>query len=609
VELYKLAIEKASGMRLGVFLHLMVYVAVVACVCSAAPVSPMQQHYDAAYRFQSAGNLTQAAVEYKLFLADALHRLANGRANTGEYAQAIPLYDEALKLAPSDSTLQLDYAGAAFDAKDRLKTKALAQSVLDTNHGNAAAPQMAKAHLMLGRAQMEMAQYPEAITQFKAAVAINAEFENTYALGMAYLSLPDKASAAAVFAKIAAGLGDTADVHMEFGRAYGESGYPDEAIQEFKKAIAKNRKLPFAHYSLGAAYLNRSGDSAFPIAEVEFRKELAIRPDDALSYPQLGRIAMSRHDYQEAEQDLNHAAKLDPANPDNFLLLGRLYTDMKRPADAIVALRKAIAATTDPSRNRYSIQLVHYRLGRLLMQSGDAEGARSEMKISEALLLASKNHDESRMERKPAMEAPLRQTHVAAPVDMDAEKTFEYQVSPLMAGSYSNLGLIAAVGKEYAEAVGYFEHAAQWNPALAGLDTNWGKAAFVGRQYAQAVGPLSRGLRAHPEDVQVRSMLGVSQYMSHDYEKALQTFQPMETEAEKIPALAAVMHGARGEEYASSGNHQQAVEELRAALQLNPADTGAKHALALSLIALGQKAEADTLLAEVAAAEASAKKN
>jgi tetratricopeptide (TPR) repeat protein len=598
VELYRLTLEKASASRVDLLLHLTVYLMAIASVCGGAPASSMQQHYDSAYRFQSAGNLTQAAVEYKLFLADALHRLANGRANTGEYAKAIPLYEEALKLSPSDSELQLDYAGAAFDAKDLKKTKALAQSALDSSHGSASKSQTAKAHLMLGRALMQMAQYPEAIKQFKAAVALDPQFENTYALGMAYLALPDKASAAAVFAKIAAGLGDTADIHMEFGRAYGESSYPDEAIEEFKKALAKNSKLPFAHYSLGAAYLNRSGDSAFPLAEVEFRKELAIRPDDALSYPQLGRIAMSRHDYKEAEFDLKRAAALDPVNPDNYLLLGRLYTDMNRPADAIVALRKAIATTTDPSRNHYSIQLVHYRLGRLLMQSGDAEGAKAEMKISQDLLLESKNHDESRMSHKVDMEAPLRQTRVAAPVDVDAEKTFEYQAAPMMAGSYSNLGLIAAVGKEYAEACGYFEQAEQWNPKLEGLDTNWGKAAFAGTQYAQALPPLSRALQAHPEDVQVRSMLGVSQYMTHDSVNALKTLQPMEAQAEQIPALASVLHGARGEKYASAGNHQQAVEELRAALKLNPGDMEAKHALALSLIALGQKAEADALLAK-----------
>ncbi len=108
MELYRLTLEKASRSRLEILLHLTVYLALGATVYGAAPASSMQQHYDSAYRFQSTGNLKQAAVEYKLFLADALHRLANGRVNTGEYAKAIPLYEEALKLSPDDYELQLD---------------------------------------------------------------------------------------------------------------------------------------------------------------------------------------------------------------------------------------------------------------------------------------------------------------------------------------------------------------------------------------------------------------------------------------------------------------------------------------------------------------------
>ena len=235
MELYRLTIEKASGSRVEVLLHLMVYLALGALVCGAAPASSMQQHYDSAYRFQSAGNLRQAAVEYKLFLADALHRLANGRANTGEYAKAIPLYEEALKLSPGDSELQLDYAGAAFDAKDLKKTKALAQGALDSSHGSAGKAQTAKAHLMLGRALMQMAQYPEAIAQFKSAVALDPQFENTYALGMAYLALPDKASAAAVFAKMAAGLGDTADIHMEFAAPMARAATRTRRLKSLRK--------------------------------------------------------------------------------------------------------------------------------------------------------------------------------------------------------------------------------------------------------------------------------------------------------------------------------------------------------------------------------------
>ncbi len=72
--------------------------------------------------------------------------------------------------------------------------------------------------------------------------------------------------------------GDSAQIHMQFGLAYANADFPDEAIPEFKKALARNDRLLDAHYSLGASYLSKSGDTAFAEAEVEFRKELSFHP-------------------------------------------------------------------------------------------------------------------------------------------------------------------------------------------------------------------------------------------------------------------------------------------------------------------------------------------
>ena len=64
--------------------------------------SPLQQHYDAAEALQAKGDSAQAATEYKLFLAEARHRVANGRAQVGEYSEAAPLFDEAFTFTPDN---------------------------------------------------------------------------------------------------------------------------------------------------------------------------------------------------------------------------------------------------------------------------------------------------------------------------------------------------------------------------------------------------------------------------------------------------------------------------------------------------------------------------
>jgi tetratricopeptide (TPR) repeat protein len=589
--------------------------------------SSMRQHYDAAFRFQTAGDLAQAGMQYKLFLADALHELGNGRADIREYARALPLYEDAIALAPADFILRLDYARAALDAGDPAKARVLAQDALNLRAKGAAPSEVAGAHMIIGNAFRKTAAYSEAADQFKVAVAIDASFENMYTLGVAYLALPDVANANKVFSEVVAKFGSTAAMHMKLGVAYGEAGYPDEAIQEFKKAIAKDDKLPGAHYSLGASYINKSGEAGFPLAESELRRELAIQPNDPLTYPQLGRIAMSQHKYHDAEMDLQMATALTPQNPSNFILLGELYVEMHRPADAEKALRKAIDRTPDPSLNHYDIQHAHYRLGRLLVDDGKVEEGKKELEIAQDMLMRSRLQDESKLAGKPAISAVLSTPRAATPKEVLAEETFEKQIGPLMAGCYSNLGGIAATDKDYGQAADDYEHASRWDPALKGVDDNWGRAAFAAHQYSQALGPLGRTLTAHPEDVPLRSMLGVSQYETHDYVKALATLQPIERYLHPIPLLAfayadsmvktgdfqhgsewlealvqtdpgnATLHRALGEGYAGGGDHAKAEEELRTAIKLNPNDTVTKYLLALSLIAHGQKTEAEALLA------------
>jgi tetratricopeptide (TPR) repeat protein len=568
--------------------------------------SAMRQHYDAAFRFQAAGDLAQAGAQYKLFLADALHELGNGRANIREYARALPVYEDAIGLAPADFSLYLDYARAALDGGEPSKARVLAQGALNLPTKRVAPSQVASAHMLIGSALRKTAAYGEGADQFKVAVAIDPSYENMYALGLAYLALPDLPSATKVFTEILGKFGSTALMHMKLGVAYGEGGYPDEAIQQFKKAIAKDDKLPGVHYALGASYINKSAEAGFPLAEPELRRELAIQPNDPLVYPQLGRIAMSKHQLGEAEIDLQTATVLSPHNATNFFLLGELYVEMHKPAEAEKALRKAIDETPDPSLTHYDIQRAHYRLGRLLVEKGNVEEGKKELDIAQDMLMRSRLEDESKMAGKPAISAVFSTIRAATPKEVAAEQTFEKQVGPLMAGCYNNLGGIAAIDKDYAQAEDDYEHASEWDPGLEGLDDHWGRTAFAVHRYKQAVGPLGRTLSAHPEDVPLRSMLGVSQYETQDYLKAVGTLQPIEKYLHNIPVLAfayaesmvktgdfqrgsewleglvqtdpgnTAFHRALSEAYAGMGNQSRAEDELRTAIQLKPSDPTTK---------------------------------
>ncbi len=593
--------------------------------------SPLQQHYDAAEALQAKGDLAQAATEYKLFLAEALHRVANGRAQVGEYSTAVPLFDEALTFTPDNSALQMDYAEAALDAHDLPKAQHLAQGLIDSSPKNARDLRMAKLHWLLGQVMLGIVDVNRARDQFAAAVAISPTFENQYALAQAYLAMLDKSSAAKLFTRMLAQFGDSAQIHMQFGLAYANADFPDEAIPEFRKALARDDQLPDAHYSLGASYLSKSGDTAFAEAEVEFRKELSFHPDDFYSYYELGHLAMNEHQLPEALADLTRAGELNPNSDDTFLMLGDLYGQLGKTADEEVALRRAIQVCTDPSRNHYQIRGAHYELGLLLKQEGKTEEGKKEMQNAEDLLLLNRKLDAANLAGKSIVRFPSRKADAITDPDAAARvKQFEEQVGPVIADSFNNLGAFSAQAEDYASASGYFKNASEWNPGMDGLDYNWGRAAFGARDYRQAAICLSRYMQAHPDDARPRVPLGMSQFMLSDYSGAINTLSPLGAQLDSVPLLAyayaeslvktgdadqgiarltnlekadpnlALVPVALGDAFASQKQYQKAEVQWRAALHINPADKNAQFDLALTLIALGQKDEAQSLLKQLA---------
>ena len=589
----------------------------------------LRHHYDSAHNFQAAGDLQHAAEQYKAFLAEALGVLGANRAAAGDVGGAVPLFEEALKIAPDDLDMRIAYAEACRRGNDLPRAKSIAQAAV------AEAPKSAKARVELGQILLEMKDTSAAVGQLEEAVAIQSDFNNGYLLATAYLHVKDEAHAAQIFAEMLAGFGDSAEIHLKFGSAYAEAGYPEQAIQEFKRVIGLNPRLPGAHYSLGAAYLVGLGEAAYAEAVPEFRQEIEINPNDFYSHFQLGFIALAEHRYDEAETELLRAGQLDPQNPDTFLSLGQLYSETNRRADAETMLRKAIALTTDESRNHYQVQRAHYLLARLLLQSGRVDEGKREMELSSQLMQKSVLENQgkpsglSNSEEAGAIRWQPAGTEGASDEAGKEIESQQAQLRPAIAESFDNLGAIAASGDHFDDALEYFEQAALWNPGLEGLDYNWGRAAYSAGRFEQAIGPLGWYLQAHPDDTWARSALGGSYYELGRYEEALQTFAPMISliDADPKTALAyavclvktgndalgmerlkelardavhdAAPHAALGDALESRGEPSAAAAEFRAALKIDSSSAEAKYGLATALLAMKQPAEARRLLADL----------
>ncbi len=525
--------------------------------------SVLQRRYDAAQKFQAANDLDHAAQQYRIFIADALGEFALGHARAGQYDKAANDFDTALALVPDFPAMKIEYANVAFDAGNLDHAKLLASGVIATYPNQ---PKFAAdAHAILGRILLKTNDDAKAREQFEAAVELDPTFQNGYELAVADLDLGDGKAATKIFSEMLASFGDTAAIHLYFGQAYGRSDFQDDAVAEFKKSIAKDDKLPGVHYSLAAAYLSTSGNSKLPEAEAELRKEIALSPNYAPAYAALGHLLAQQHDaatQQEAEQDLQHAAALDPHSPDAFLYLGQFYADEHKLPEAEAALRQSIALTTDVSRNAFQVQKAHYLLGRLLMQTGDAEAGKQEIATSQALLQQNLHRAQNQLSdymqtKKDAQtasslapEMPMTvNDHPVDPAAAQQVEQLEKQLAPAIADSYNNLGAIAGSKSDYVSALQSFEHAAEWNPSLPGLDLNWGRAAFSAGAFAQAIAPLNHYLQANPTDTAARAALGQA-------------------------------HIALARLDLSQGNTQAAITHFEAALKLDPGNGALQQELA-----------------------------
>ena len=563
------------------------------------------RHYDAARTFQVSGDQEHAASEYVAFLAGALGSTAGAYARLGNPDKAVAFFDEALRLAPANSAIRLNYGQMRLRQGNLSGARTLAEQVLKDD------PENAKARALLGQVLFSQGDYKGAREHLEAATVAEPTFDIAYLLGTNYIKLNEVTRARLVFEDMLAGFGDTPRLHIYFGMAYREGELYDDAIRELKKAIAKSSTIAQAHYFLALAYLVRDEESGFGAALAELQAEVKVNPNDARTHYLLGYIAMKQHNSHEAEVELSRSTALDPQNPDPLLYLGQLYADADRTAEAEAAMRKAIALTKDEARNDFQISRAHYVLGRILQSKGKPEEGKKELLLSSDLRQRSLANMRSQFaapgstkdvtDKKdgfPGANLQETENQVGAPtlepVPPEQEKKVQAyldQLKPAIADAYNNLGVILAGRKEFGPAAEDFRKAGEWSPTLETLDRNWGMAAFYANNYQEAVPPLTRQLQKQPGDVRVRAALALSLFMGQNFSGTLDTLKPIQSEVDSDPGLGYAF----AVSLVKTGDYDEGMRRLKSVEEANP-NSADIHVLMGS--ALADQHEYDTALQE-----------
>jgi tetratricopeptide (TPR) repeat protein len=171
----------------------------------------------------------------------------------------------------------------------------------------------------------------------------------------------------------ASDLGVPASARREVDRAYKLLGKQDltHAEQKLRKAIAIYPDFAVAYNNLGVIY-SRLGDRERERESLQ--KAISIDERLAPAYVNLGKMSIGAGDFASAETALNKASRFDPVDPATLILLAYAELMDRRFDEAVATSRKAHALDKPHA-------LAHRLAANALEQKGQAAAAIAELEL------------------------------------------------------------------------------------------------------------------------------------------------------------------------------------------------------------------------------------
>ena len=196
-----------------------------------------------------------------------------------------------------------------------------------------------------------------------------------YALAMAYAQTRQPGKARASIARTFKVADDSASAYLLTGQLMNRLELEDLAVASLKEALARDPRLPEAHFLLGQIAVFRSRlDEGLAL----LRAELAINPAHGMALYWIGEVHSRQSKWPEAIAALQQSIWINPYFSAPYILLGKAYSKTAQPATAEEMFRRAIQY--DPNN-----KTAHYLLGQLLQQAGRIEEAQKELAIAARL--------------------------------------------------------------------------------------------------------------------------------------------------------------------------------------------------------------------------------
>jgi tetratricopeptide (TPR) repeat protein/serine/threonine protein kinase len=334
---------------------------------------------------------------------------------------------------------------------------------------------------------------------------------------------------------------DSPGVHRNLGVALRLNGRQDEAIAEWRQAIALDRKYAMPHANLGMALLYDKGRLDEAIAELH--KAIDLDPKWAMAHADLGNALKAKGRLDEAVACYRQALKLQPKFVAVHLNLGNALKAKGRLDEAIAAYEKALALNPKYAPG-------HCILGAALADKGRLDEAIAE--YHKAIALDPKyapvhSNLGNALKAKGRLDDAIAEYHKAIALD------------PRFTLAHYNLGLALQAKGRLDEAIKEYRRAIELDPKFAKPHFDLGVALKAKGRLDEAVNEYHQAIRLDPTDALAHYSLGNALYDKGRLDEAIAEYR----QAIRIKPEYAEAHCNLGHALRQKGEFRQALGALR----------------------------------------------
>jgi len=286
---------------------------------------------------QGMSQLSNAIEKYRPESATYYLRLADALRDSGKPAQAIPIYNEALKRQPGSLAALQGLSVSLISTRQQQAAADLLKKHLDSDRRNATTWDL------LGSAYTQLGRTDDAVAAFERATEVNPEMPEAYnSLGGIWFEKGDAKRAEPALREAVRLDPNYAEARNNLANLLSTSDRFEEAQVHFKAALRSKPDDSGARYDYAAALarVHRLGD-----ARAQLETLLQLRPNASDAHELLGTVLAAQGQLQPAIEHYREAIRIQPEFSRALLHLGQALVDSGQRSEALPYLRKAAVSS------------------------------------------------------------------------------------------------------------------------------------------------------------------------------------------------------------------------------------------------------------------------